>query len=659
MKAASRTIIGLALLLALSSCSVMRDVRKADKHYGYGEYVEAAKIYAKAYRRIDSKKKDLRARVAFRQGECYRISNQSVKAENAYAKAIRYHYDNDTVYLQYAAMLHKNAKYKAAIVNYDRYLENHPDDVLALNGLFACTQIEQWREQAKPYTVKKSTRLNLKRGNFAPILIPSEYHTLIFSSSANLKEGAKPSKITGLPENDFYITQLDQSGQWEKPLAVDGPINSEFDEGVGCFNDIGSTLYFTRCVTKATEEGGQSKAAIYRSTRSGEQWSEPVLMEVYRDTAYIYAHPALSNDGRYLYFVSDMKGGYGGKDIWRVEMMDNVFGPPENMGPEINTPGDEMFPYFRVNGEFYFSSNGHPGLGGLDIFKAVYQEQDSIWKVENVMALNSNADDFGISFFGKEERGLFSSNRKEAKGIDKIYEFGEPKRLVQVSGLVKDRNGEPIPDATIRIVNDKGTNTKIRSHKDGTYAYQIEKSAQYVMLGTSRGYLNYSNQFYSKDKDTSYVKDFVLTSLHLPVRLDNIFFEFNRWTLMKESVPALQELLKLLLDNPHVTIEISAHTDRRGKDDYNLNLSAKRAQAVVDYLVAAGIEKERLSPQGYGKTKPTKVSKTLQEQYPFLKEGDILSEEYIEKLSLQQQDICDQINRRCEFKVLKTTYKLF
>lgn len=649
----------LCLTVVLSSCSVMRDVRKADKHYSYGEYVEAAKIYSKAYRRIDSKEKALRAKVAYNQGECYRISNQTLKAENAYAKAIRYNFPNDTIFLQYASVLHKNGKYKAAIVNYDRFLENHPENVLALNGLFACTQIEQWKLEAKDYEVRKSAKLNLKRGNFAPILIPLEYQSVLFSSSATLKEGMKPSKITGLPENDFYLSQLDQFGKWEKPLAVEGAINSEFDEGVGCFDSNGTTLYFTRCVTKSTESGGNSKAAIYRSRRSGEKWSEPELLEIGRDTSVIYAHPALSNDGKYLYFVSDMKGGYGGKDIWRAEMMGNVFGPAENLGPDINTPGDEMFPYFRSNDEFYFSSNGLPGLGGLDIFRAVYNEEDSLWKVNNVLALNSNADDFGIAFFGNEERGLFSSNRKEAKGVDKIYEFGEPNRLVEVSGMVTDRNGEPIPDATIRIVNDNGTNTKIRSRKDGSYSYQIEKAAQYVMLGTSRGYLNYSNQFYSKDKDTSYVMDFVLTSLHLPVRLDNIFFEFDKATLMKESAPALQELLKLLFDNPHVTIEISAHTDRKGKDEYNLNLSARRAQAVVDYLVGSGIEKERLTPVGYGKSKPTKVTKALSEQYPFLKEGTILSEDYIESLSLQQQDICDQINRRCEFKVLKTTYKLF
>ena len=646
-------------VLLLGSCSVQRDIRKADKHYGYGEYVEAAGIYSKAYKRIESSDKDTRAQVAYRQGECYRLTNQSVKAENAYVKAIRYHYPSDTVYLRYAQTLHKNGKYKPATTNYGVFLDGHPDDVQALNGLFACMKMEEWKELPKTYKVRKSPVLNLKRGNFCPILLPVEYKTVIFSSSATLKEGSKPSKITGLPDNDFYMAKQDQFGAWEKPEVVEGPINSDFDEGVGCIDMDGKNLYFTRCVTKSDSDGSNSRAGIFRSTKSGEQWSEPQLMEISKDTTLWFAHPAVSPDGRYLYYVSELPGGYGGKDIWRSEIMDNIFGPAENLGPEINTPGDEMFPYFRSTGEFYFSSTGLPGLGGLDIFKAEWNKRDSVWQVENMLELNSSADDFGIAFFGKEERGLFSSNRKEAKGIDKIYEFGEASRLVEVSGLVTDRDGEPIADAIIRLVNDKGTNTKIKSRRDGTYSYEIEKDAQYAMLGTARGYLNSGCQFYSKDKDTSYVQNFVLTSLHLPVRLENIFFEFNHWELKPESGPALDELVKLLLDNPHVTIEIGAHTDRKGTEEYNENLSRKRAQSVVDYVVAAGIEAERLTAKGYGKSKPVKVTEAMATEYPFLKDGDILSEEFVETLSLPQQDVCDQINRRCEFKVLKTTYRLF
>lgn len=652
--------ITLCSIVLFSACSVSRDIRKADEHFRFGEYNAAAGVYSKAYRHIDGKDKDLRAQVAYAQAECYRRINQPVKAENAYIKAIRYHYPNDTVYLYYAETLRKNAKYKAAILHYESFLRLHPDNIQARNGLESCQKIEQWKNEAIPYTVKKSPVLNLKRGNFCPLLLPTEYKTVIFSSSALLKDGVKPSKITGLPDNDFYLSKMSMEGGWEKPEHIEGPINSEFDEGAACIDSDGKTLYFTRCVTKSDDKNAvHSQAEIFRSTRSGEEWSEPEKMELSKDSTIYFAHPALSPDGRYLYYVSEMKGGFGGKDIWRSEVSGKTFGPPENLGPQINTPGDEMFPYFRFNGEFYFSSDGWPGLGGLDLFKAVIAEGDSVWNIQNLYGLNSNADDFGIAFFGKEERGLFSSNRKEAKGLDKIYEFGEPNRYVEVSGYVYDREGEPIPDANIRIVSDKGVNTKIRSRKDGSYSHQIEKNAEYALLGTCRSYLNYSNHFYSIDKDTAYRMDFILTSLHVPVRIDNIFFEYDRWELLPESGPALQELLKLLLDNPHITIEISAHTDRKGSEEYNVRLSQKRAQSVVDYLVASGIEEERLKAQGYGESKPGKVTADMVSKYPFLKEDVFLEESYIESLSLQQQDIADRINRRCEFKVLKTTYKLF
>jgi peptidoglycan-associated lipoprotein len=404
-----------------------------------------------------------------------------------------------------------------------------------------------------------------------------------------------------------------------------------------------------------------SQVELFRSTRSGSEWSTPEKLVVQRDSTILFAHPAVSPDGKYLYFVSDMSGGYGSKDIWRCEMNDKKFGAPENLGPEINTPGDELFPYFRENGEFYFSSDGLPGFGGLDIFKAT-PDPEKGFLVENMQQqVNSNGDDFGITFFGKENQGFFSSNRKEPRGWDKIWAFELPSPYTEVRGIVTDRYGEPIPDATIRVVNDKGLNTKTRTEKDGTYRLKVEKDADYAMMATCRSYLNYSNRFYAlnKEKDTTYLADFTLTPLHRPVRIENIFFEFGKWALMPESSPALDELVKLLQDNPHIVIEIGAHTDRVGTDEYNNQLSEKRAQSVVEYLSQQGIEKDRLQAHGYGKSQPAKVDSYMEQQYKFLTEGYFLTEGFIQTLPADQQTTADQINRRCEFKVLKTTYKLF
>ena len=658
---AKHPILLLMLIFLLSSCTVGMMVNKADKLYDYGEYNAAALQYGKAYKRLKSDEKKERAHVAYFRGECYRKLNQPIKAESEYKKALRYNLANDTVNFRLAATLHKNAKYTEAANAYQAFLNFHPEDTLALNGLSACHLIATWQKNPTKYIFKKATLLNSKKGDFAPVLMPETYLSLLITSSARTKKEQKPSNITGLPDNDFWMAKQDVNGVWSKPEYIEGPINSEFDEGAASFSPDGKTLYFTRCITKSDSIQSNSKVEIYRSIRTGAEWSTPEKMNIFRDSTVIFAHPAVSPDGKYLYFVSDLKGGFGGKDIWRSEMQETVFGPPENLGSDINTAGDEMFPYFRSNGDFYFSSDGLPGFGGLDIFKATPKPEGG-YNVENLMQqINSNGDDFGITFFGKEEKGFFSSNRREPRGWDKIYSFELPSPLVEVRGTVSDRFGEVVPDATVRIVNDKGLNIKTRADKNGQYSVKVEKDADYAMLGTCRSYLNNSARFYAlnKEADTTYIENFILTPLHRAIRIENIFFDFDKWELKPESYPALAELIKILLDNPHIVVEIGAHTDRFGTDEVNDFISGKRAEAVVEYLSQQGIEKARLESHGYGKNQPALVDSYLQDKYRFLPEGTNLTEGFIQTLPADQQAVADQINRRCEFKVLKTTYKLF
>ena len=321
-----------------------------------------------------------------------------------------------------------------------------------------------------------------------------------------------------------------------------------------------------------------------------------------------------------------------------------------------------MFPYMREDGTLYFSSNGHPGFGGLDLFYATELE-NSEWEVTNMMyPINSNGDDFGISFITGMEKGMFSSNRGEKKGYDKLYEFELPPIEYLIDGKVTDLSGEPLGDATIRIVGDDGTNMKLHTKKDGSFKISLNKNVHYVMLGNCRGYLNQKEEAITMDLEDSktFPIHFNLASLSKPVGLDNIFFEFGKATLTPESSTALDKLVKILNDNPNITIEIGAHTDRVGSAEGNLQLSGKRAQSVVDYLIKKGIEAERLTAKGYGKTQPVTVDKNLQKKYSFLKVGDVLDEEYINSLiSNEQKEIADSINRRTEFRVLKTTYKMY
>jgi peptidoglycan-associated lipoprotein len=357
-----------------------------------------------------------------------------------------------------------------------------------------------------------------------------------------------------------------------------------------------------------------------------------------------------------------MKDGYGGKDIWRVHLLDGgKWGSLENLGPDINTPGDEMFPYVKANGELYFASDGQPGFGGLDIFKAIPMEDDN-WEVENMKEpINSSGDDFGITFAGNDDSGFFSSNRKETKGYDKLWSFGMKKIQYILSGKITDSKNEPLSDAVIRLVGDDGTNTKIRMDKDGTYEYELKEGVQYLMLASDRGFLNSK-----RDVSTVGLKDgkdfqvnFQLASVSKPVQVNNIFYEFGKWTLTPDSEAGIKELAKLLTDNPNITMEIGAHTDMVGSVEANNELSKKRAQEIVNYLIREGIDAERLTAVGYGENAPVVVTKELANQYPFLKENDVLNEEYVLSKAPEEQEIINQINRRTEFKVLKTTYNMY
>ena len=339
----------------------------------------------------------------------------------------------------------------------------------------------------------------------------------------------------------------------------------------------------------------------------------------------------------------------------------NAFGPMENLGEQINTTGDEMFPYVRDSVTLYFASNGHPGMGGLDLFVAKLDSTGN-WNVSNLGApINSMGDDFGITFEGSREKGFFSSNRNDARGYDHIYSFELPTITIKIEGYVYDVDEYPIENATVRIVGRDGLNEKALVKKDGFYQVELERDIRYVMMASARGYLNQSFELKTdpEEKNETYIVDFFLSPIYEPVVVENIFYDFDKATLRPESKAALDEMIKMLNDNPNVTIELGAHTDRKGTDRYNEGLAQRRAQSVVDYLIAGGIARDRLEAKGYGESVPKTINKRMAEEHPFLKEGDVLTEEFVLALPPEQQEIADQINRRTEFKVLRTNYNLY
>ena len=382
------------------------------------------------------------------------------------------------------------------------------------------------------------------------------------------------------------------------------------------------------------------------------------------DTLSVYAHPAVSPDGNWLYFTSNMAGGSGGLDLWRFYIGPSraMEGIVENLGEEINTSGDEQFPAFGPQGELFFSSDGYLGMGGLDIFYAV-QENDSVWTVDNIGApVNSNGDDFGITFAPGLYRGFFTSNRGDARGWDHIYSFMLPETIHTLHGWIYEKDGYELPEGIIYMIGDDGTNKNFGVMTDGSYSVRVTPGVKYVLLGTCKGYLNTMQELETEmiEGEHKYHIDFALPSITRPVLIDNIFYEFDKATLTAESTASLDELAALLELNPNVTIELSSHCDFRGSDSYNARLSQARAEAVVTYLISKGIDKERLTAVGYGETQPKVITQKIAEKYPFLNEGDVLTEEFITGLEEEeQQEICNQLNRRTEFQVLRTTYQLY
>ena len=653
----SYTFIIYVFLALFVSCRSAK-LSDAEEKQRIGEYYEAAAIYRRVYTKTSPKKRDLRGYVAFRMAECNRLINSTAKAVSGYMNALRYDYPDSILYLRLGQMQQKNGRYADAIKNYDAYLQYDPTSVLAFNGVEGSQKALEWKKNPTRYVVKRMDKFNSRRGEFSPMLLGPDYDQLYFASSRSKDKDQKISAITGQNNNNFYVIKKDEQGNWLQPEELEDEVNTEFDEGTPSFTPDGNTMYYTYC-TQAPE--GDRTAEIYMSSRSSAKWGKGSKVEILKDSVTALAHPSVSPDGRWLYFVSDAVGGQGGKDIFRARINGNDFGPMENLGPEINTPGDELFPYVRDSVTLYFASNGHPGMGGLDIFRATLDSTEH-WHVENMRSpINSNGDDFGITFEGVHERGFFSSNRNDARGYDHLYSFELPVITVKIEGIVFDVDEVPIEGATVRIVGRDGLNAKVLTMKNGEYEVELERDIRYVMMASARGFLNQNFELKTgaEEKNETYIVDFYLSPITKPVVIENIFYDFDKATLRPESKTALDEMIKMLNDNPNVTIELGAHTDRKGTDKYNEGLAQRRAQSVVDYLIAGGIAPDRLEAKGYGESVPKVINKKMAREHDFLHEGDTLSAPFIEKLTPEQQEIADQINRRTEFKVLRTNYNLF
>lgn len=658
-KILSRTLfMTLATLCVLVSTSVYAQpapIRKADEFYNAGGYYEALTLYKDNLVLLP---KDRLPAYLFRVAECYRKTGRPRQAELWYQKAILRECSEPKAFLYYANSLLSSENYDQAKENYEAYLKLQPNDKWAKMGLESCELAKKWKASPSGYVVRLMSVLDSKFNDFSPAYASADYRTVLLTSSRDVALGRNKHAATGEKFTDLFIATSNSDGRWSKPKPLEGNINTSDEEGTPNFSQDFTKVYYTRCVAG---KKGKLGCQIYEASLSGEGWDNPVLQNLAADSIVV-AHPAISPDGLTLYFTSDLPGGFGGMDLWKVtrNSTGDTWGEPLNLGGSFNTEGDEMFPYVHSDGTLYFSSNGWPGMGGLDIFRVGKNEKGDP-KIENMRyPINSSDDDFGITIQKEREEGFFTSRRAGGRGGDDIYWFYLPPLEFNLMGVVKDeKDNMPLRKAKVRLVGSDGSIQNTETNEEGRFKFILKPNTDYVAITSDKGYLN--GKFKTSTKGRAMSEDLSIemsmNSVAKPILLPNIFYDFNNWELRPESVTSLNTMIDILNDNPAIIVEMGAHTDARGSKEYNLELSQKRAQAVVNYLIEHGIPAERLRAKGYAQSEPFVVTPNLHEMYDFLPVGQILDEAFIDSLvDDEKKEIAWQTNRRTQFRVLSSDY---
>lgn len=648
------------LLLAQNSL-----ISKGDEYYNTFQYELAKDYYLKAIPMLNSQAD--KASVNYKLGVCFKNLGDTDKSELYFGVAVKNYVKGvikPDVLLFYADALRMNGKYEDAIEIYKQYIQVSPQDHRATSGIESCSLVPKWISRPTRYKVTNVSKFNSLSFDFSPTWGSKDYRTLYFTSSREGTIGSRSNYKTGQKFTDIFEVSQDRKGTWAEPIPVAGGINTEDDEGASTVSSKGSDMYFTRCrAGKKVDE----PCKIYYANKKGNVWSEAILVNIPGFENYEVGHPALSKDDKYLFFSAEAPEGYGGMDIYMATINAQNAGSPVNLGPEVNSLGDEVFPSAREDGTLYFSSDGHKGMGGLDIYKTLRDNKNNITGIENLKyPINSSYDDFSIIFNGKEESGYFSSNRKGGKGGDDIYSFVLPPLVVTLNGLVRDTTDMTkiimLSNAKLTLMNDKGLVGEFVSLENGSFNYKLEPNNNYeIKVEPGKDYFATSAKFTTMNIEYDTVINVILNVARIPrvIVLPNILYAYDKADLLPESTVSLDKLVKTLNDNPNITIELRAHTDFRGNDDYNMELSLNRAKSCVDYLISKGIKPDRLTAKGFGESDPRLITKELEKEFPFFKEGDILTEDYINKIKdNKQKEDAHQLNRRTEFSIISTEYGL-
>ena len=634
---------------------------KADEAFLVQNYYDAADLYKEAY--IKEKNRAKKSELIFLQAECWRMvaTLQALKkAESMYKRAIKAKYPHAEVYLRYAQVLQLQQKFDEAVEQYQKYQQLKPEDDRPKKGIASCAFAKEALDNPTRYKVEPLDITNSRANDFAPSFGNGDYDVLYFTSARVGGFGKGVDGSTGQSYTDLWSVKRGRRGTWSRPVVLPEGMNTGAHEAATSLNKRGNEMYFTRC-EESSKEKPVPTCEIYFSKKKGKGWTSPVLLPLPYDSVTTFGHPSISEDGKLLYFASDMEGGYGGKDIWMVKKMKrDEWSEPINLGDQINTSGDELFPFIHSDGALYFASNGHVGMGGMDIYKAEFEIEGTLLSISNMKSpINSSQDDFGIIFEGKREVGYFSSNRSGGKGGDDIYQFSLPSLILTLSGIAADANTNSIvSDATVSLMGTDGTTATTFTDNSGRYEFGkdvINEGVSYELTISKEGYLSTNGNMTTINVMASedFLLDFSLEPTKEEIVLPRIEYDFNSAQLRDESKLALDALVAVLLDNPTVIIELRSHTDFRAGTEFNMKLSQNRAQVCVDYMVSKGVEPVRLIPIGMGETEPY----VMDRKDGRLKMGVTLDESYINSLRREKDsEKAHQYNRRTDFKVLDKFY---
>ncbi len=634
-----------------------RKLKKADRAFELEQYDKAAELYKKAYKRLNKKHKAVKAEVIFKQAECFRMSDNVKRAESFYKRAIKAKYPDVIVYLRYADMLRMQGKLKDAAIQYKKYLELNPSDPNERGkiGLRSCEFTLKWKGVPTRYKIISLKEINSPNSDFSPAFGNSDYSELYFTSSRKDGQTNKIDDRTGEPFTDVWYTRINKKGAWNPPAVLPEPINTVANEGSVFLNKRGQSMYITQCKVEKKKDLG---CGIYVSKRRGKLWGAPQLIQIKVDDNTTIGHPALNEDESVMIFSSDLEGGYGGKDLWlSVKEKRNRWSAPINLGPLVNTTGDEMFPFLASDGTIYFASDGHIGMGGFDIYKTSADKNGAYLLPVNLKSpINSSYNDFGMIVEDGGERGFLTSNRKGGRGKDDIYAFVLTKLELDLQGVVTDsRSGSIMTNTKVQLVGSDGTYQEMTTDNTGLYKFNLEALNSYEIIVENEGYLKKVARETTEGIEMSktFIVDLALDPIKKEIVLPLIQYDFNKYELRAESIVDLDELAEALLDNPNVVIELKSHTDFIGSEKQNNKLSQQRADVCIQYLIDKGIEKERLIAKGMGEKEPF----IIKEKDGRFDVGDVLTESYIKKIKFKKnKEKAHQYNRRTSFKVLSEDY---